>query len=108
MTAEGWAQVPVRGGRAAGGRTSGARNVQRRQNRRAVVEHQDDGFEVGVVFSWNDNKRFGFVTRPNRQRVFVHFTNIRAQALAPGQNVRYEVRTDARSQKEAAYNLTIV
>jgi len=102
------------------GKKPGQRNFERRERRRLAAaraaekraeDNPDDAIgEHGIVFSWKEDKRFGFVTRPNGSKVFVHFSNINgpSQKLEKKQMVRYELRYNERSKKEGAFNLTIV
>jgi len=50
--------------------------------------------EQGTVKWFNDAKGFGFLSRPNGQDVFVHFSAIKSQgfkSLQEGQTVTFDV-----------------
>ena len=49
---------------------------------------------TGTVKFFNDEKGFGFISRPDGDDVFVHFSNIEGtgrRTLADGQSVEFEI-----------------
>lgn len=55
--------------------------------------------EQGTVKWFNDAKGFGFLSRPNGQDVFVHFSAIQSEgfrSLQEGQAVRFDVVAGAK------------
>ncbi|MEO8216396.1 MAG: cold-shock protein [Acidobacteriota bacterium] len=65
--------------------------------------------EVGKVKWFNDAKGFGFITGPNGEDVFVHYSAIQSQgfrSLAEGAEVEYEVVNGPKGLQ--ASNVTVV
>ena len=56
----------------------------------------------GTVKWFNDSKGFGFITGEDNEDVFVHFSAIKSEgfkSLSEGQEVSYEIESDARGNK---------
>ncbi len=56
----------------------------------------------GTVKWFNDSKGFGFITGEDNEDVFVHFSAIQSEgfkSLSEGQEVSYEIESDARGNK---------
>ena len=65
--------------------------------------------EVGKVKWFNDAKGFGFITGPNGEDVFVHYSAIQSKgfrSLAEGAEVEYEVVNGPKGLQ--ASNVTVV
>lgn len=56
----------------------------------------------GTVKWFNDSKGFGFITGEDNEDVFVHFSAVQSEgfkSLSEGQEVSYEIESDARGNK---------
>jgi len=75
--------------------------------------HAADGYEVGVVSAWNDEKGFGFIVKDGTQEsIYVHRTGLlHAGSLNEGDFVEYARTQDARDMergKERAVNVRVL
>jgi CspA family cold shock protein len=60
----------------------------------AENQYQEKKLEQGTVKWFNDAKGYGFISRPNGEDIFVHFSAIQAngfRSLQEGQAVQFEV-----------------
>lgn len=65
----------------------------------------------GHVKWFNPGKGYGFIIDEKGNDVFVHYSAINAEGykmLNPGDEVTFELKTDERTGKEAAANVTVV
>ena len=64
---------------------------------------------TGTVKFFNDDKGFGFISRPDGDDVFVHYSNIEAtgrRTLAEGQRVEFYTRPGRKG--EEAHNVRVL
>ena len=67
-----------------------------------------DQINTGTVKFFNEEKGFGFVQQEGSQDLFIHKSNIdnSVSTLNEGDKVSFEVRTNPRTGKPEAFNLT--
>jgi len=75
----------------------------------AASQRMEQAMATGTVKFFNNEKGYGFISRPDGDDVFVHFSNIEGsgyKTLEEGQNVEFEVAPGRKG--EEAQNVRVV
>jgi cold shock protein len=74
-----------------------------------VLERMEQAMATGTVKFFNNEKGYGFISRPDGEDVFVHFSNIEGsgyKTLEEGQNVEFEVGPGRKGDE--AHNVRVI
>ena len=75
----------------------------------AHLERMEQAMATGTVKFFNNEKGYGFISRPDGDDVFVHFSNIEGsgyKTLEEGQNVEFEIGPGRKGDE--AHNVRVV
>ncbi len=60
---------------------------------------------IGRIYSYNNEKEFGFIRSANKQSFFFHKSNVKFEKIEIGTLVSFEVRLNPKTKKTISSNI---